>query len=83
VREGRRAEVRAAAEQVGDPLVPQGGVPDPVRDGPQDVGPGRPGGRRDLAVHRVDHQFEQFFLGVDVPVEPHRAGVERAGDLPQ
>ena len=40
-------------------------------------------GRPDLGVDRVDHQVEQFLLGGDVAVQPHRPDVQRRGDLAQ
>jgi hypothetical protein len=33
-------------------------------------------------VHRVEHEPVEFFLGIDVPVERHRADPEVAGDPP-
>ncbi|GAA3411350.1 hypothetical protein GCM10018952_19640 [Streptosporangium vulgare] len=82
--EGVRAQGRTAAEQVGQPFVPEGGLPGAVGEDAQRLPPvaGRLLGE-DLGVNLVHHEVEQLLLGGDVSVQPHRAGVQPGGDLAQ
>jgi hypothetical protein len=77
-----RPELGPPAEQVGEPFVLVGGLPDVFGKGAQHLSP-TVSGRPDLGVDRIDHQVEQLLLGGDVAVQPHRSDVQRRGDLAQ
>jgi hypothetical protein len=79
-----RAEERSPADEVGEPLVPQGGQPGAVGGAGHRAAPVLAWFReRDLAVDLVDHEVEQLRLSGEVAVESHGPGVEGGADLAQ
>jgi len=71
--------VKAAAEQIDQPLVLERDLPGCPGDQTQSVAPIVRSGvlPLDLGVDRVDHEVEQLLLGRQVAIKPHRPGVER------
>ena len=74
---------RAGVDEIDRPRVAQQRRPGVARVGRQVRSPVSRWRRRlDLRLHRVEHELVQFFLGLDVPVERHRADPQVAGDPP-